>query len=484
MKKIQLGFITYFIFIGFFANAQINESEKLLLQAEEILLYNPQESNKIADYLLKQSNSDDKKSEAYYIRSFSHFIMGNLDQSLSDAYAAKNLGDKNSEIQQNSQQLINEILRILELNVKHFSFADPKRPTQLESISNHYHKGLEFISTNQLDKAEREAKALLSKSDVLDFRKALGYLLMSEIQFEQKQHDSALIYGQKVQEFAEFTQNPFFEYESSLQLAKNYLALNQMEEYQIQSQILKETSIRIQKIETHAANVAHQLFVQDLEENQRKSEQKLKYWMGLILAMILIAMVVYAVFYIRYRSKKKTYTLLANYLQKQENQLLEQENISEMDFEQEVELEPLVMEEASKPKPIQILKESETQILQGLRKFEASQKFTNKDMSLSVLAGQLNTNTKYLSEIINRQKNKNFSSYINELRIKYITEKLRNDPNYLNYKVSYLAEECGFSSHSTFTTVFKSVVGVSPAIFIELIKEDNQNQLVKKLEHV
>ncbi|MET3730742.1 helix-turn-helix domain-containing protein [Moheibacter stercoris] len=483
MKKIQLGFITYFIFIGFFANAQINESEKLLVQAEEVLLYNPQESNKIADYLLKQSNSDDKKSEAYYIRSFSHFIMGNLDQSLSDAYAAKNLGDKNSEIQQNSQQLINEILRILELNVKHFSFADPKRPTQLESISNHYHKGLDDISKNQLDKAEREAKALLSKSDVLDFRKALGYLILSEIQFEQKQHDSALIYGQKVQEFAQFSQNPFFEYESSLQLAKNYLALNQMEEYQIQSQILKETSIRIQKIETHAANVAHQLFVQDLEENQRKSEQKLKYWMGLILTMILIAMVVYAVFYIRYRSKKKTYTLLANYLKKQENQLLEQENVLELETEEEVE-DSLEIEETSKPKPIQILKESEKQILQGLRKFEASQKYTNKDMSLSVLAGQLNTNTKYLSEIINRQKNKNFSSYINELRIKYITEKLRNDPNYLNYKVSYLAEECGFSSHSTFTTVFKSVVGVSPAIFIELIKEDNQNQLVKKLEHV
>jgi len=128
-----------------------------------------------------------------------------------------------------------------------------------------------------------------------------------------------------------------------------------------------------------------------------------------------------------------------------------------------------------------LLKESENQILLGLEKFEASRKFTNKDMSLGMLAAQLNTNTKYLSDVINRQKHKNFNSYINELRINYITEKIKNDPNYLNFKVSYLAEECGFSSHSTFTTVFKSIVGVSPIMFVEFVRDEVKKE---KLELV
>ena len=98
-------------------------------------------------------------------------------------------------------------------------------------------------------------------------------------------------------------------------------------------------------------------------------------------------------------------------------------------------------------------------------------------MSLGKLAAQLGTNTKYLSEVINRHKERNFNMYINELRIHYITEKLKSNPTYLNYKVSYLADECGFSSHSSFTTVFKTIVGVSPSTFVEFLKEEKEIEI-------
>lgn len=58
------------------------------------------------------------------------------------------------------------------------------------------------------------------------------------------------------------------------------------------------------------------------------------------------------------------------------------------------------------------------------------------------------------------------------MRVKYIVKKLKTEPNYLNYKVSYLAEESGFSSHSSFATVFKNITGISPNVFIELLKKD------------
>lgn len=102
-------------------------------------------------------------------------------------------------------------------------------------------------------------------------------------------------------------------------------------------------------------------------------------------------------------------------------------------------------------------------------------KFTKQDMSIALLASQFDTNTKYLSEVINRHKGKNFNGYINELRINYIIEKLKTDPIYFNYKISYLAEECGFSSHSSFTTVFKSVTGISPTKFMNYLQHQKES---------
>lgn len=117
-----------------------------------------------------------------------------------------------------------------------------------------------------------------------------------------------------------------------------------------------------------------------------------------------------------------------------------------------------------------ISREKEDEILQKLEEFEKSDRFLNKNMSLSLLSSQMEINTKYLSEIINN-KEKNFNGYINKLRINHIVQLLRNDATFLNYKVSYLAEYSGFSSHSAFTTVFKSVTGMSPNAYIQEISK-------------
>lgn len=104
-------------------------------------------------------------------------------------------------------------------------------------------------------------------------------------------------------------------------------------------------------------------------------------------------------------------------------------------------------------------------------------------MSLANLASQFDTNTKYLSEIINKHYNVNFNTYINKLRVNYIVEKLKTDANYMNYKISYLAEDAGFSSHSSFATVFKSITGIAPVTFIDLLKEDTATNTIKNIEY-
>lgn len=117
-----------------------------------------------------------------------------------------------------------------------------------------------------------------------------------------------------------------------------------------------------------------------------------------------------------------------------------------------------------------ISREKEDEILRKLEEFEQSDRYLNKNMSLSMLSSQMEVNTKYLSEVINN-KEKNFNGYINKLRINHIVQLLKNDSTFLNYKVSYLAEYSGFSSHSAFTTVFKSVTGMSPNTYIQEISK-------------
>lgn len=116
----------------------------------------------------------------------------------------------------------------------------------------------------------------------------------------------------------------------------------------------------------------------------------------------------------------------------------------------------------------------EAKILKDLKEFEKGTRYTDKQISLSILAGMFNTNTKYLSYVLNTHKNKDFNTYINELRVKYIIEKVEKNNTFRNYKLSALAEECGFSSHSKFSAVFKSVTGFPPSVFFEYLEKSKQ----------
>ena len=73
---------------------------------------------------------------------------------------------------------------------------------------------------------------------------------------------------------------------------------------------------------------------------------------------------------------------------------------------------------------------------------------------------------KYITHILRETYGKDFTTYINELRINHITQLLEEEPKYRQYKISYLAEIGGYSSHSKFTAMFKKVKDCSPSEFI------------------
>lgn len=116
--------------------------------------------------------------------------------------------------------------------------------------------------------------------------------------------------------------------------------------------------------------------------------------------------------------------------------------------------------------------ETESKLLSLLEKFENGNSFNEKSMSLSALSAKLNTNARYLSYVINTHKGEDFKNYINRLRINYIVNKLTTDKKYRQYKISSLADECGFSSHSKFAAIFKTFTGLSPSLFVKYLEKE------------
>lgn len=120
--------------------------------------------------------------------------------------------------------------------------------------------------------------------------------------------------------------------------------------------------------------------------------------------------------------------------------------------------------------------ETEKEILKNLTIFETKKQFNQKGISSAQMAVYLKTNTKYLTYILKKYRNSDFNKYINTCRIKNITKELHDNPKLLQYKISVISEMCGYTTHSQFTSVFKSIEGISPSQYINfLIKENDKN---------
>lgn len=113
----------------------------------------------------------------------------------------------------------------------------------------------------------------------------------------------------------------------------------------------------------------------------------------------------------------------------------------------------------------------EKEILIKLAKFENSNQFLDQNVSIQILAKSFNTNSSYLSSIVNEKKGKTFKQYIGELRINYLVENLKFNNKLRSYTVQALAEEIGYTNASSFTRAFKKQVGVTPSDFLKSLED-------------
>jgi AraC-like DNA-binding protein len=112
-----------------------------------------------------------------------------------------------------------------------------------------------------------------------------------------------------------------------------------------------------------------------------------------------------------------------------------------------------------------------TAILENLQAFEKERGFLISKITLHEFAKQLQTNTKYLSKVINTYKFKSFRNYINDLRIQYSIQELKHNINYRKYTVKAMAKEAGFTTAESFSKAFQKKTGETVSSFL---KHSNQ----------
>ncbi|MBQ0115404.1 MAG: helix-turn-helix transcriptional regulator [Bacteroidales bacterium] len=96
---------------------------------------------------------------------------------------------------------------------------------------------------------------------------------------------------------------------------------------------------------------------------------------------------------------------------------------------------------------------------------ENSPEIYDDSFSLQRLTELVGVNIKYVSRAINTCRQCNFKVLLNEYRIKEACRRLMDNDTYGSYTIESIGNSVGFASRSNFTTVFKNVVGITPATF-------------------
>ncbi|GGG39716.1 helix-turn-helix domain-containing protein [Bizionia arctica] len=489
-----------------------SQQDNLALKAEELIYSNPDEAIKIASHILNSNQEPQERAIANLLLSKGYLVKGDYNNAIIHAFDDTNQLDRIDIKTRIENHIIKAtLLRKLYLDQQSQEYLNKASLLTSKLISDknlfesqisleHIHMLLDRLNTDEaitaIDKAKIQFKSFLITN--FDEKRAF-YLVKERAFFSLSKYDSAFVYIEKTLDllnsspknnlyekaliykelghlylqkkefekckenlfialrFAEIINNPFLLEQINNDLAISYLASNQKNQHKAYNDEFLVLNNSVEQIEQESVNTFYNIFSGQEEKQLRTENQKFTNYLYFLLAVLFFIIIVGILILIKSENRKKRIKEIINYLE-----------VSRTNF---LKVKPSIKKTS---KRFIIPEETEQNILLKLKRFEKSLKYLNNDMSLAVLAGQFETNTKYLSEIINKHYNDNFNTFINKLRINYIIEKLKTDSNYMNYKISFLAEESGFSTHSSFATIFKSIIGMSPATFINLLKTERE----------
>ncbi len=537
MKKTLLFTLFLFTPIFFFPQTPSDELKQkfdsiFLETATKTAYQNHARALQIADSLYENSTHEEFKLRALMLSATFHQSVGDLNQAINNAIRAEEIAIKTKNYQWHvrilgflSSEYRNIGLtqeRELVLNSLKLIIPKIKEEKQRNILYSMYYQELAFNLWGESDKSKvldnlhLSGEYLNKLSDSPNKSLLLGvneWIYANTIIENNLNPDSALVHLDKASQF--FVEANKEEYLSDVILMNKGRAYFMKNEFETGFKYLKES----EKINEQSENIYVKLKVynelmeyykaqkdttnlilylekysqlqgylynekikpveaqlMNLRSNKEALNKRNQLFFILLISILILSIVTYGWYNYSVKKKHKKFKQIIAEL---ENKQLQNIN------DPEPELNPLPDQpnESSDSKQtakLQIPEETHQKILEDLRKFKESEMFLQNNITLAYLASEINVNTKYLSYVLNNDIGKDFNKFINECRIQYIVDKLYNNEDYRRYKLSILAEECGFSSHSKFSSVFKSVTNLTPSAFIKFLNEEENIKLEKK----
>ncbi|ESU22684.1 hypothetical protein FEDK69T_19420 [Flavobacterium enshiense DK69] len=510
------------VFFSVTVGAQNTIDEPLLFKESEALVFSkPDEALKVAQHLLSKTTSETEKSQINLLIAEIYKVKGDYSKALVylfevneenagaepftfikatvakseilqklylDSQAQKYFEGAENTLASMSDENQKKYCRALMLLEKIGTQADrqnfkgalemiEKNANQIDEASKQYpyfdlwfaiSKGRVYLGLNDFEKGAQNFNRALELSTKGDrknsYAEAFALVGLANVNFHKKAHNQAVPQLLTALKTAKDFNNIYLLRDINRNLIDNYIVLNDKANYKFYNTDFLNTNAEIENIGQESLNMAYNLITKDYENKYQAKRDGYFRGFYLILGIFIIAVLISAGFWFRFQWDQKRLKEIISYLEITRSNLV----LRQPEKKEAVKKVP--------SKKSAIPEETEQLLLSKLKRFENTTRFVNKDMSLAILAGQFDTNIKYLSEVINKHYEVNFNTYINKLRINFIVEKLKTDPNYMNYKISYLAEASGFSSHSSFATVFKSITGLAPVTFIDLLRNEKENR--------
>ncbi|MCH2032369.1 MAG: helix-turn-helix domain-containing protein [Tenacibaculum sp.] len=279
-----------------------------------------------------------------------------------------------------------------------------------------YNTGVNYLEMNNLQKSKNAFQEVLriKQDTLLDPNYVNAHKYLSEIYVQQNNKDSASYYFTKHQKIlAKATKEQQLEYEKIFSADETY-------------QLKKK--------------------IESLEKANSKNKNLIVFSLILLLVIISTSTVI---IYKNVKEKRNAKSRLQHLL----------------DVPKETNKE-------TNSQKLIIKDEHHAEVIDGLEKIEKKLFFLKEEFNLYTTAKKIGTNTTYLSKIIKEHKKMTFSEYSNDLRIKYIVEKLKTDKTVRAYTTQAIGEIGGYKNAKSFTRIFKKYTGITPFQFIEKIETE------------
>ncbi|MEO8515836.1 MAG: helix-turn-helix domain-containing protein [Flavobacterium sp.] len=427
--------------------------------------------------------------------------IGNYKKAISATRQSDNIINTNKHLYSDSQYLINKSNVSLNLGVYYEKYFQKSKGNNqlLDSAFYYFNRTLIYsddILENKLKAQKYIGNIYFFKKNIIEAEKAYSSVLaqaknsnfereydnanfnLGFLKYDNKQFDMALVYFHKVDSIYKLNKMNYLDYiQSNYYQAKIYEAYGDSDKALEYSKIYLD-NFEINEVKKHedALEINYKISNQDSKKEmhvlQNVYKNKVLFKNGSLLFFSFLFVALLILLGVNNKRRKRAEQKVAAILEEYQFNLITQksENTNSSTTKTPLkEAEKEVKEIAS------ISHDNEKTLLAKLKVLEDKLFYLKPEFTQQEVAKKIKTNTTYLSYVVNKNYNKSFSVYYNELRIAYVINQIINNTRYREYTTQAIAESAGFKNADSFSSSFKKKTGVTPYQFINEIKKRELN---------